>query len=48
MKLEKNKIEKDILEKARKDVKALKEQEERQQMYEKAVLQAHNEVTNNK
>jgi len=47
MKLEKDKIEKDILDKARKDVKALKEQEERQQMYEKAVLQAHNELTNN-
>jgi hypothetical protein len=41
-------LEKEILEKARKDVKGLKEQEERQQMYEKAVLQAQKELINNK
>jgi hypothetical protein len=36
-------LEKEMLEKARKDVKALKEAEKRQDMYEKAVLQAKSE-----
>lgn len=41
-------LEKEILDKARKDVKAIKEKEEKEQMYEKAVLQAQKELTNNK
>jgi len=41
-------LEKEILEKARKDVKAIKEKDERQEMYEKAVLQAQKELPNNK
>lgn len=37
-------LEKEMLEKARRDVKALKEAEEKQSMYEQAVLQAKNEL----